>query len=308
MKATTIICVLAATFFYSAANAQIVFQTEYLGKSHYMRMPKNDDEKNEKIGNSKGSGMVYSLKANIQVYMKMNENNRPTAWGVVLGGSFTSLNNSNFDSNRTIPSEIVNMQLGVMHMRPIGERLSLMASVGVGIFTPHSQFSKIGWEHVLGNGAVAFVWHLRPNLDLGAGVALNNSLGYPMVFPALYLDWRLDRKFKVNASMMDGIELSGGYQFTDKFKLALSFEMNGQMGLTKINGKRMMFSHSYMVFGLKPQLKLGKTGLSLFAMGGLHVHRPAEYSELTLKGMFGNRDSYYFRPAPYASVGIQFGM
>jgi hypothetical protein len=53
---------------------------------------------------------------------------------------------------------------------------------------------------------------------------------------------------------------------------------------------------------------LGKTGLSLFAMGGLSVHRPAEYNELTLKAMFvGTDHSYFFRPAPYASVGIGFG-
>jgi sRNA-binding regulator protein Hfq len=182
-----------------------------------------------------------------------------------------------------------------------------MASLGAGIYTPHAKFSKIGWEHVLANGAVIFIWHLWPNLDLGAGVAVNTSLGYPMVFPAMYINWHLDKKIKVNVSMMNGVELSGGYEFTDQFKLALSFEMNGQMALVKRDGKRMMFNHQYMVVGLKPQVKLGKTGLSLYAMGGLNVYRPAEYSELTLKAMFANRDSYHFRPAPYAAVGIGFG-
>ena len=129
-----------------------------------------------------------------------------------------------------------------------------------------------------------------------------------MVFPALYLDWRLEGRFKVNVSMMEGIELAAGYEFNDGFRLSLAFEMNGQMALLKQDGKRMMFSHQYMTLGLKPEVKLGKSGLALFATAGMSVHRPAEYSELTLKGLFvGSDDSYYFRPAPYASAGIRFG-
>ncbi len=83
--------------------------------------------------------------------------------------------------------------------------------------------------------------------------------------------------------------------------------MNGQMALLKQDGKRMMFSHQYMVVGIKPEVRLGKTGLSLFAMAGLNAMRPAEYSELTLKGMFAMGDAYFFRASPYASAGIKFG-
>ncbi len=265
-----------------------------------------DDEKAEKVGNSKGSSLVYSGSISVPFYMKMNENNRPTAWGVSLGGSYASLDNHDFTTDMV--SEIMNLSFGFFHMRPLGEKWSMMASLGAGIFTPHASFRDIGWEHILGSGGVIFIWHLRHNLDLGGGLAANNSLGYPMIFPALYINWRLDGKFKVNVAMMDGIELSGGYEFTDWFLLSLAFEMNGQMALLKQDGKRMMFSHQYMTLGLKPEVKLGKSGLSLFAMAGMSAHRPAEYSELTLKSLFvGSDDSYYFRGAPYASVGISFG-
>ncbi len=310
MRIITIICVAAGIIFCSAADAQISFKTEYIGGSHYMRKYWPDDIEDEvpaeKVGNSKGSAIVYSGSASIPFYMKMNENDRPTAWGIGLGGSYANLNNRNFTSDMV--DEILNLNVGLFHIRPIGERWSMMASLGAGVFAPFDKFSKIRWEHVLGSGGLMFVWHLRPNLDLGGGVAVNNSLGYPMVFPALMVNWRLDGRFKVNVAMMDGVEVSGGYEFTDWFKLSLAFEMNGQMALVKKDGKRMMFSHQYMVVGLKPQVKLGKSGLSLFVMGGMSVHRPAEYSELTLKAMFVGTDfSYYFRGAPYASAGIQFG-
>ena len=312
MRIISIIFFVIGIFFCTRANAQISFKTEYIGNSHYMHKHyskhNEDDEKAEKVGSSKGSSLVYSGSISVPFYMRMNENNRPTAWGVALGGSYASLKNQNFTDDMALPSEIMNLSLGFFHLRPLGEKWSIMASLGAGIFTPHADFRNIGWEHVLGSGGVIFIRHLRPNLDLGGGVAVNNSLGYPMIFPAIYINWQLDGKFKVNVAMMEGIELSGGYEFNDWLRLSLAFEMNGQMALVKQDGKRMMFSHQYMTLGLKPQVKLGKSGLSLFAMAGMSVHRPAEYSELTLKSLFvGSDDAYYFRPAPYASVGIEFG-
>ncbi len=310
MRISTIICVAAGIFFCTTAGAQISFKTEYIGDSHYMHEHYTDiDEeemKAEKVGSSKGSSLVYSGSANIPFHMNMNGNNRPTVWGVSLGGSYASLDNHNFTTDMV--SGIMNLSLGVFHTRPLGDKWSMMASLGAGVFTPHTRFREIGWEHVLGSGGVVFICHLRHNLDLGVGLAANNTLGYPMIFPAIYVNWRLDGKFKVNVAMMEGIELSGGYEFTDLFRLSLAFEMNGQMALLKQDGKRMMFSHQYMVAGLKPEVRLGKSGLSLFAMAGLSAFRPAEYSELTLKSLFvGSDDSYFFRAAPYASAGINFG-
>ncbi len=303
MRTISLCLTVAGVFFCTAVGAQITFKTEYIAGSHYMYLP-GDDAKPEKVGSAQGSSLVYSGSANIPFYMKMNEHNRPTAWGIGLGGSYASLDNRNFPGDMALPSEIMNLQFGLFHTRPLGERMSMMASLGAGVFTPFARVSNIGWEHVLGSGGVIFIWHLRPNLDLGAGLAANNSLGYPMVFPALYLDWRLEGRFKVNVSMMEGIELAAGYEFNDWFRLSLAFEMNGQMALLEQDGKRMMFSHQYMALGLKPKVRLGKSGLSLFAMAGLSAMRPAEYGELTLRAMFASVDSHYFRASPYASAGI----
>ncbi len=306
MRIISLCLTVAGIFFCTAAGAQITFKTEYIGGSHYMYLP-NDEAKPEKISSANGSSLVYSGSANIPFYMKVNERNRPTAWGIGLGGSYASLDNRGFTGYMALPSEIMNLSLGFFHLRPLGDKMSMMANLGAGLFTPFSRFPDIGWEHVLGSGGVVFIWHLGPNLYLGAGLAANNSLGYPMVFPALYLDWRLDGRFKVNVSMMEGIELAAGYEFCDRFRLSLAFEMNGQMALLKQDGKRMMFSHQYMVAGLKPEVRLGKSGLSLFAMAGLNAMRPAEYSSLTLRAMFASVESYYFRASPYASAGIGFG-
>ena len=74
---------------------QLSFKTEYLGSSGYYFLPPGDKPR-EKIGDAKGSAVVYRGAFSMPLSMKLNANNRPTAWGIGLGGSYTSLNNKNF--------------------------------------------------------------------------------------------------------------------------------------------------------------------------------------------------------------------
>ncbi len=290
-------------FFSVCTQAQIMLKTEYIGKSSYWK--EMGDDPRQRVGDCEGSAMVYQAMANIPLSVKLNENKRPTMWSIGLGGSYASLNNKNFAPDMV--SEIMNLQLAVMHLRPLSSKWSLMASVGVGVYTPFTEFSKIRYKHVLGNLGVVFIHHLRPNLDLGGGLAVNSTFGYPMAFPALYFDWRSGRKFKMNVSLGQGLELSAGYHFNDYFSLSLAGEMNGQMALVEKDGKDKIFTHQYMVAGLRPELKLGKSGLSIPVTLGINAIRPTYYSDRTLKGMFSTDNDYYFQVAPYGSVGIKFG-
>lgn len=282
---------------------QISFKTEYLGNSGYYFLP-NGDKPREKIGDAKGSATVYQGAFSMPLSMKLNENNRPTAWGIGLGGSYTSLNNKQFTDDMV--SEIMNLQVGVYHLRPLNDKWSMRASVGVGVFTPSADFSKIGFKNVLGSAGVVFIRHLNSNLDIGGGVAVNSSLGYPMIFPTFYLNWRLEGKFDVNVELVEGLDVSTSYDFNDWLKLSLALEMNGQMALLEKGGKDVIFSHQYIVTGLRPEIKLGKTGLSMTAMAGLNLFRPASYCDRTLKGVFATDNDYYFSVSPYMSVGIKY--
>jgi len=292
-----------AILLYLEGNAQQVsFRTEYIGNSGYYYLPPGEKPR-EKIGNSKGSAMVYQGAVNIPLSMKMNEKNRPTAWGIGLGGSYVSLKNRNFSDEMV--SEIMNIQLGVYHLRPLNDRWSMRASLGGGIFAPTTDFSKLTFKNVLGSGGLVFIRHLKPNLDIGGGVSINSSLGYPMIFPAVYVKWKLHGKYDVNVEVIEGLELSAGYAFNDRFKLSYAIEMNGQVALLKKDGKDVIFSHQYIVTGFRPELKLGKTGLTMTGMVGLNLYRPAAYSDRTLKGVFASDNDYFFSVSPYASVGLK---
>lgn len=131
---------------YASINAQFMFKTEYFGKSSY-RMIEGDTD--EKVGNSKGSAMVYQGGINIPLSMKLNENNRPTMWAVSLVGAYAKLDNKNFTEPLVI-DEIMNMGLSLNHLRPLNDRWSMMASVGGGLYMPSTKFSEIRFKNVLG--------------------------------------------------------------------------------------------------------------------------------------------------------------
>lgn len=303
MKLKSYLLTTLVTLLYLQGKAQEVsFKTEYLGNSGYYYLPPGEKPR-VKIGDGKGSAMVYQAGVNIPLSMKLNKNNRPTAWGVGLGGAYVSLKNKNFADDMV--SKIMNLQLGVYHLRPLNERWSLRASVGLGIFTPSTDFSKIGFKNVLASGSAVFIRHLNPNLDIGGGLAINSSLGYPMVFPAVYVKWKHNGKFDVNIELVEGLDVSAGYTFNDRFKLSYALEMNGQIALLKKDGKDVIFSHQYIVTGFRPEIKLGEKGLSLTGMAGLNLYRPASYSDRTLKGVFAGDNDYYFSVSPYASVGLK---
>lgn len=98
---------------------EVSLKAEYIGNSGYYYLPPGEKPK-EKIGDAKGSAMVYQGSVGIPLSVKLNGNNRPTAWGVGFGGSYVSLNNKDFEDNMV--SEIINLQVGIYHLRPLNDK------------------------------------------------------------------------------------------------------------------------------------------------------------------------------------------
>src|SRR5690606_10782835 len=113
----------------------------------------------------------------------------------------------------------------------LSEKWSLRASIGMGLFMPTTDLSGLNFRQILFSGGVVFIRHINPNLDIGAGVAINSSLGYPMIFPAFYLRWELRGKYDVNIELVDGLDASVSYDFNERFLMSYAFEINGQVAL-----------------------------------------------------------------------------
>lgn len=283
---------------HSGINAQIMFKTEYIGKSGYRA---TGGEAPGRVGNSEGSAMIYEGGANIPLSIKLNENNRPAIWAITVGGAYAKLDNKNFTEPLVI-DEIMNIGLGISHLRPLNDKWSMLATIGGGIYMPGTRFSQLKFKNVLGSIGVVFIRHLKPNLDLGGGLAINNSFGYPMAFPAFYLNWKTGSKYVVKVEVMRGLEVSVKYSAHKNLSLGAVAEMNGQMALLEQDGKDKIFSHQYLVAGLRPEIKAGK--ISIPVTVGINATRPAKMMDRKLKSIF-QEGGYHFQVAPYASVGLQ---
>lgn len=301
MKTGWVWLILLGVFIFQETGAQVWLKAEYIGSSGFK------DVDNKKVG-GKGDMKVIQGGVNVPVSMKMDENNHPTAWMVGLGASYASMNNKDLSGYIDLP-HIFNAQLAVSYIRPLSKKWSLLASVGAGIFMDTGSLAYVRWNNVMGMGVAAAIWHLRDNLDVGMGLALNTSFGYPMAFPALFVDWRIEGRYMVNVSMMDGAELSGGVQLHKLFRLKLIGSMSGMLAFVKHEGKDQIFTQQYIITGLQPELTITKS-LSVSITIGLSAYRTAFYDDRSLKAMFRSMDRDYdphFSPSFYASVVIKYG-
>ena len=291
--------------------AQISVKTEYISSSEFY-----DAVADTNTGN--GSAMIYSVGAMVPLSMQAPAEDDPykraTIWGVALSGTFVKMDNQNFPIGKELPSQVMNLGATALHLRPLKERWSMLMALGIGSYTPENRLSAIRIdENVLANGALVFIWHWRPNLEIGGGVALNNSFGYPMVFPALYLKYKggFSDKFTIDINLLDGTKVAFGYDYSENLSLKLVANIGGYSAYLRRNGRKEMFSSQTFFVGLEPEFKLGKHISIPVTFGGSFI-RSGRYRERTLSAMFaseaknedGSARSSVFVPALYFAAGI----
>ena len=291
--------------------AQISVKTEYISNSEFY-----DAVANTNTGN--GSAMIYSAGAMVPLSMQASAEDDPykraTIWGVALSGTFVKMDNQNFPIGKELPSQVMNLGATALHLRPLKERWSMLMALGIGSYTPENRLSAIRIdENVLANWALVFIWHWRPNLEIGGGVALNNSFGYPMVFPALYLKYKggFSDKLTIDVSLLDGTKVAFGYDYSENLSLKLVANIGGYSAYLRRNGQKEMFSSQTFFVGLEPEFKLGKHISIPVTFGGSFI-RSGRYRERTLNAMFateaknedGSARSSVFLPALYFAAGI----
>ena len=302
---------LIALLIVASAFAQISVKAEYIGNSKFY-----DAVADTNTGD--GSAMIYSAGVMVPLSMQASAEDDPykraTIWGVALSGTFVKMDNHNFPIGKELPSQVMNLGATVLHLRPLKERWSMLMALGIGSYTPENRLSaiRIG-ENVLANGALVFIWHWRPNLEIGGGVALNNSFGYPMVFPAFYLKYKggFSDRFTIDVSLLDGTKVAFGYDYSENLSLKLVANIGAYSAYLRRNGQKEMFSSQTFFVGLEPEFKIGKH-ISIPITAGAIFLRTGRYRKRALGAMFepeaknedGTVRSSQFNPAFYFSAGI----
>ncbi|SEB84042.1 hypothetical protein SAMN04489761_1922 [Tenacibaculum sp. MAR_2009_124] len=293
---------------YQKVCSQIDFKIEHFGTSNYMHEVKpsffGTSEKN-RVGNSQGKSTVYQANITLPLSLTINKNGSPKLWAINVGGAYTNLTNYNFSEQLVIP-EITNVSLSLIHNRPLNERLSLIAVLGGSLNMAHSNINQINFDNTLINLAAIIVKQVNPNFKAGLGVAINNTFGFPMILPVIYIKWlTTQKKLSIDLSLLRGAELNIKYNIDKTFNIGILAENKGQGAFLKKEGKNMMFSHQYSIFGLVPEFKIGK-GLSIPVVIGFSGRRNAQFRERKLSTIFDYKHSYFFDIAPYISVRLKY--
>ncbi|MDR2065823.1 MAG: DUF6268 family outer membrane beta-barrel protein [Prevotellaceae bacterium] len=274
---------------------QIQIESSCMTPSNYR------DENNNKIG---GSGDFKDVRLGLQipVHVKMNELNQPTAWAVALKGTYASMNNTELATDFCI-SQLLNAELGVIHLRPLNEKWSLIASLGGGVYSDLSEFSA---NSMLAHAGVLFIRRMRPNLDLGFGVALNNAIGYPMIFPSFYFKWETGTRYEVKISLYDDFRLTAGMKINDVLALRLIAQARGMSAIVTRDNQSKIFTQQFSVIGLQPEIYVNKW-LSIPVTAGVSVKRDAYFLDRKLISFYHTEENYpNFATSFYVSAGLKF--
>jgi hypothetical protein len=294
-KNSLILLLLCSVFINSKLYGQIQIETSYMPSSNYR------DDTNTKTS---GRGDFKDIRLGLQmpVSLKMNELNQPIAWAVALKGTYASMNNSNMATDLCLP-KILNAELGIIHTRPLSEKWSLIASLGGGVYTDLSEFSA---KSILAQAGALFIRRIRPNLDIGAGVALNNAVGYPMLFPSFYFKWETGTRYEVKILLYDEIRLTAGMKINDALTLRLIAQARGMSAVVTRDNKSKIFTQQFTVIGLQPEIYVNKW-VSIPVTAGISVKREAYLKDRTLVSFYHTEENYpNFAPSFYISAGFKF--
>lgn len=272
-------------------------KTEYIPHSSYIRP--EDSVKTD----SKSDFKRVDLSLSIPLSVKKNEAGKVKAWSLLLNSSYAKMSHRNYET-QLFPNQMLNAQVGLQHMRPLGEKWSVMMTASVGVYT---DMENIDFNDVLGQGGILFIKHFSPNLALGGGPVLTTAFGVPMIMPWIYFDWKTGSKIKFNINFPEGME--AGYQFSDKFALKAAVGLNGMTVERNKGGKSTLLGYQQITAGLRPELKLSES-LSLRVTGGTALLRSFNENDRKIKSIFKAKkmEDPRFASTFYVAVALRWNL
>lgn len=299
MKRNLLAAVCGLVGYYASGQSGISgeLKTEYIPFSSYIRP--EDSVKT----NSKSNFKRADLNLSIPLSMKKDSSGRIKAWSLLLSGSYAKMTHKDYE-RQLFPDQMLNAQVGIQHMRPLGKKWSMMMTASVGAYTDLEQISS---DDILGQGGILFIRHFNPNLALGGGPVLTTAFGVPMILPWIYFDWKTNGKIKFNINFPEGME--AGYLFSDKFALKAVVILSGMTVERNKDGKSMLLGYQQITAGIRPELKLNDK-LSLRLTGGTALLRSFNENDRKIKSIFKDKKiaDPKFASTFYVAVSLRWNL
>ena len=295
---TVLCCLLPLGYWVSAQSGlSAELKTEYIPGSSYIR-PEDSTKTN-----SKSDFKRIDLNLSIPLSVKKDTDGKVRSWSMLLSGSYAKMTHKNYET-QLFPDQMLNAQVGIQHMRPLGKKWSMMMNASVGVYT---DLERISFDDVLGQGGILFIRHFNPNLSLGGGPVLTTAFGVPMILPWIYFDWKTNGKIKFNINFPQGMEAA--YLFSDKFALKAVVDLNGMTVERNIDGKSMLLGYQQITAGLRPELKINDK-LTLRLTGGTAILRSFSENDRKIKSIFREKKvaDPRFASTFYAAVSLRWNL
>lgn len=271
-------------------------KADYVPFSNYIRP---DSVKTGSTSNFKRMQLGLSIPLSV----KIDSSGRPKMWAVNLAGSYAKMENRDYEA-KLFPAELLNAQVGLVHMRPISRTWSIMAMASVGVYT---DLEKVNYDDVLVQGGVLFIKNFNPRMALGFGPVVTNTFGVPMILPGVYFNWVTNGRYRLHVNFPENIEF--GAQMSPAFELKAVVELSGMTAEVKRDDKSMLLGYMQIIAGLRPEFKLGKS-VTLQLTGGTTLTRTFTTSSRKLKDFFKPKEKADpgFSTTAYGAVAIKWNL
>ncbi|MDC8106086.1 MULTISPECIES: DUF6268 family outer membrane beta-barrel protein [Chryseobacterium] len=272
-------------------------KTEYIPYSSYIRP--EDSMKTDSKSDFKRMDISFS----IPLSMKKISEGKIKSWSLLVNGSYAKLSHKNYETH-LFPDQMLNAQVGLQHIRPLGGKWSMMVTASAGVYT---DLENVNFDDVLGQGGLLFIKNFTPNLALGAGPVLTTAFGVPMIMPWIYFDWKTGNKIKFNINFPEGME--AGYQFSDKFAIKAVVGLNGMTVERNKGGKSTLLGYQQITAGIRPELQISKN-VSLRLTGGTALLRSFSENDRKIKSIFKSKkmEDPRFASTFYMAVSLRWNL
>ena len=290
------ILLICGIFIVAEAYSQVTIQWDYLTNSSF----RNNDKM------ICGEGDLQRLKAciNIPLSVKPDQWDKLRVWNATMTVTHGWLDNDGLASELN-PSQLINANISVSHIRSLNENWMLIASLGAGIYAPTN---NVSFKSLLANGGLIFAYHLTDNFSVGLGAGLTNSYGAPMVVPMGYLNRQSRGRVEAQLNISNGVKADIKIKATKKLTVDITpIEFDGMSAVIKYGGKDKLYSMFMIRSFLAVDMNLWK-GVSLFGGAGGVLLRNTSIQERKTGNLFSGDDAnkYRFNTTPQFSAGTRY--
>lgn len=290
------ILLICSMFIIIKAHTQVTMQWDYFMNSSFRN--------NNKVICGEGDFQRLKARVNIPFSSKLDNFGKPRVWNATMTVTHGWLGNKGL-AYELNPSQILNANISVSHIRNLNENWMLIASLGVGIYAPTN---NVSFKSVLANGGAIFAYQLTDNFSVGLGAGLTNSYGAPMIMPMGYLNWQSSGRVEVQLNISNVVKANVKIKATKKMTFDITpIEFDGMSAVIKYDGKDRLYSMFMIRSLLTCDMNLWK-GFSVFGGAGGVLLRNTSIQERKIGNLFSGDDAnkYRFNTTPQFSAGIRY--